>query len=311
MSEMKAIRTAYGEALVALGHENKRVVVLDADLSHATMTTLFAHEFPERFFNAGIAEANMVDMSAGLAYMGFIPFVSTFAVFSGRAFEQIRNGVCYSNLNVKFGMTHAGITVGEDGGTHQAIADLALMRALPGMTIFCPCDANETSAAVRAAANLKGPVYLRLARLPSPLLPPALFIPGKANILREGTDVALMTCGTMVSICLDAAEILQRRGIQATVVNVHTIKPIDCKTILQCAERCGCMMSIEEHSVIGGLGDAVGSILLENSIAIAFRKIGIQDRFGQSGKPEDLLKEYELDTNGIVRSVEHFVKGAK
>lgn len=312
MSEMKAIRVAYGEALAQLGRENEKVVVLDADLAHATMTATFADEFPDRFFNAGIAEANMVDMAAGLSLMGYIPFASTFAVFADRAFEQIRNGVAYSHLNVKLGMTHAGITLGEDGGSHQAIEDLAIMRALPGVTILVPCDAKETFRAVKAAAEINGPVYLRLARLPSPVLAEDMpFTVGKANVLLEGSDIAIISCGIMVASCLTAAEELKSRGIHASIINIHTIKPIDTETILKYAKKCGRVMTVEEHSVIGGLGDAVGSVLLGNHCSTALCKVGVEDRFGQSGKPADVLAEYGLTVPDIVKKAENFVKEIK
>ena len=308
MSEKKAIRVAYGEALAALGEENEKVVVLDADLAHATMTATFANKFPQRFFNAGIAEANMIDMAAGLSTMGFIPFASTFAVFAGRCFDQIRNGVCYPGFNVKFGMTHAGITLGEDGGSHQAIEDVALMRSIPGMTIIVPCDAKETWRAVKAAAEIQGPVYLRLARLPSPVFEEEMpFEVGKANTLREGTDVAVITCGIMVDECLQAAEQLSAKGISAAVINMHTIKPLDEEAVLRYASSCGAVVTVEEHSVIGGLGDAVGDVLLRNRCAIPFEKIGVQDRFGQSGKPDDVLAEYGLDVASITARIEKFV----
>lgn len=308
MSEKKAIRVAYGEALAALGEENEKVVALDADLAHATMTATFANKFPQRFFNAGIAEANMIDMAAGLSTMGFIPFASTFAVFAGRCFDQIRNGVCYPGFNVKFGMTHAGITLGEDGGSHQAIEDVALMRSIPGMTIIVPCDAKETWRAVKAAAEIQGPVYLRLARLPSPVFEEEMpFEVGKANTLREGTDVAVFTCGIMVDECLQAAEQLSAKGISAAVINMHTIKPLDEEAVLRFASSCGAVVTVEEHSVIGGLGDAVGDVLLRNRCAIPFEKIGVQDRFGQSGKPDDVLAEYGLDVASITARIEKFV----
>ena len=308
MSEKKAIRVAYGEALAALGEENEKVVALDADLAHATMTATFANKFPQRFFNAGIAEANMIDMAAGLSTMGFIPFASTFAVFAGRCFDQIRNGVCYPGFNVKFGMTHAGITLGEDGGSHQAIEDVALMRSIPGMTIIVPCDARETWRAVKAAAEIQGPVYLRLARLPSPVFEEEMpFEVGKANTLREGTDVAVFTCGIMVDECLQAAEQLSAKGVSVAVINTHTIKPLDEEAVLRFASSCGAVVTVEEHSVIGGLGDAVGDVLLRNRCAIPFEKIGVQDRFGQSGKPDDVLAEYGLDVASITARIEKFV----
>ena len=309
MAEKKAIRVAYGEALAALGAENEKLVAFDADLAHATQSAIFADRFPERFFNAGIAEANMVDMAAGMSTMGFIPFVSTFAVFAGRCFEQIRNGVCYPRLNVKFALTHCGITFSEDGGSHQSIEDLALMRVLPEMTVIVPCDANETAKAVRAAAEIDGPVYLRLARLPSPVFEEDMpFVVGKANVMRDGADVAIFSCGTMLANSLQAAELLAAKGVSAAVINMHTIKPLDEECILRFARQCGAVATVEEHSVIGGLGDAVGDVLLRNRVYVPFKKIGIQDRFGQSGKPEDLLKEYGLDTESITDSVGSFVK---
>ena len=301
MSEMKAIRAAYGEALAALGAQNERVVALDADLAHATMTLEFAKRFPHRFFNAGIAEANMVSMAAGLSTMGYIPFCSTFAIFgAGRAYEQVRNSVAYPNLNVKLAMTHAGITLGEDGGSHQAIEDIALMRVIPGMTVLIPCDANETVRAVQAAAALDGPVYLRLARPATPVFEqPMPFEIGKANVLREGTDLVLFACGIMVATALECAAALAAEGKSVAVVNIHTVKPLDEACVLHWARRCGRVATIEEHSVIGGLGDAVASVLC-GSGDFVFCKIGVQDRFGQSGKPEALLEEYGLDVPGVL-----------
>lgn len=303
MSELKAIRVAYGEALAELGEKNKKVVVLDADLAHATMTAAFTDKFPERFFNAGIAEANMVDMAAGLSTMGYIPFASTFAIFgAGRAYDQVRNGCAYPNFNVKLGMTHAGITLGEDGGSHQAIEDLALMRVIPGMTVVVPCDAGETHRAVSALAEMKGPAYLRLARLPSPVFEEEQpFIIGKANVLREGGDVVVFTCGIMVSTVLECAGRLEAEGISITVVNMHTIKPIDRDCIVKYAGKCSKVVTVEEHSVIGGLGDAVGEVLLEEGCGVKFKKIGVNDIFGQSGKPEELLEEYGLSRGQVYR----------
>ena len=230
-------------------------------------------------------------------------------MFAGRNFEQIRNGVCYPHNNVKFAFTHAGVTVGEDGGTHQAIEDIALMRVLPGMTVIVPCDANETYKAVEAAAAIDGPVYLRLARLPSPVFDEQIpFEIGKANIFREGTDVAVFTCGIMVDECLQAAEKLAAQGISAAVINMHTIKPLDEQAVMKYASQCGAIATVEEHSVIGGLGDAIGDVLLRNRVAIPFEKIGVQDRFGQSGKPDDVLKEYGLDVDSITESLKKFVE---
>jgi transketolase len=297
----KSLRVAYGEALVDLGKKNKRVVVMDADLAHATQTAIFAAEFPNRFFNFGIAEADLMCAAAGFAHSGLIPFVSTFALFgTGRAYEIIRNSISYVNANVKFGFSHSGLSVGEDGGSHQSIEDIALMRELPGMTIFVPCDPTETKKAVFAAAEINGPVYIRVARPPvddytdkdTP------FIPGKANVMKDGSDVCIMTCGLMVPHALRAADILAGEGISAAVVNIHTIKPIDSETILKMANKCGAVVTAEEHSIIGGLGSAVAEVLAGNSSA-KFARVGIQDRFGQSGKPNELFKAYGLTAENI------------
>ena len=304
MPEMKATRLAYGEALAELGAENDRIVVLDADLSHSTMTDKFAEKFPERFFNAGIAEANMVSMSAGLSTMGLIPFCSSFAIFgTGRAYEQIRNSVGHARFNVKVATSHAGVTLGEDGGSHQAFEDIALMRVIPGMTVVVPCDAGETRRAVRALAEMNGPAYLRLARLATPVFEQEMpFTLGKANLLRPGSDVAVFACGLMVPKVLDAAAALAQEGIEAAVINVHTIKPIDAECVLEWAGRCKKVLTVEEHSVIGGLGDAVADVLIGHG-DFAFEKVGIQDRFGQSGSPDALLEEYGLSTGCITRRI--------
>lgn len=303
MSE-KATRAAYGEALAELGAVNDKVVALDADLAHATMTVTFKNAFPDRHFNAGIAEANMVGMAAGMSAMGLIPFCSTFAMFgAGRAYEQVRNSVAYPHLNVKLAMTHAGVSVGEDGGSHQCVEDLALMRAIPGMTVLCPADAKETRRAVFAAAEMDGPVYLRLARLASPVFEEEQpFEIGKANVLREGTDVAVFATGLMVSEALAAAKLLEERGVSAAVVNVHTIKPIDAACVTEYAKKCGRVVTVEEHSVIGGLGDAVAEVLM-GKVSCAFKKIGVQDRFGQSGKAKEVLREYGLTAPQIAGSI--------
>ena len=302
MSE-KATRAAYGEALAELGAVNDKVVVLDADLAHATMTMTFQKAFPERHFNAGIAEANMVDMAAGMSTMGLIPFCSTFAMFgAGRAYEQVRNSIAYPKLNVKLAMTHAGVSVGEDGGSHQCIEDLALMRAIPGMTVICPADANEARKAVFAAAEMQGPVYLRLARLASPVFEEDYpFEIGKANVLREGSDVAVFATGLMVSEALEAAKLLEAQGKSAAVINVHTIKPIDAQCVMDYAQKCSRVVTVEEHSVIGGLGDAVADVLM-GKICCQFKKIGVQDQFGQSGKAKDVLREYGLTAPQIAES---------
>lgn len=302
-----ATRAAYGDALVALGASNKKIAVLDADLSHATMTIGFANAYPDRFFNAGIAEANMTTMAVGLADMGFIPFISTFAVFgTGRNFEQVRNSIAYPHSNVKLAMTHSGISVGEDGGSHASIEDIALMRVLPGMTVLCPCDENETHKAVQAAAELDGPVYIRLARMPSPVYDEMPFTIGKANVLFDGDDVAIFTCGLMVHVALAAAQNLKDKGINAAVINMHTIKPIDAACVTAYANKCKRIVTLEEHSIIGGLGDAVAGVVLEKG-GVPLKKLGVQDEFGTSGKPEEVLRYYRLDTDGVTQDIESFL----
>lgn len=303
MSE-KATRAAYGEALVELGAVNDKLVVLDADLAGATQTQIFRKAYPDRHFNAGIAEANMVDMAAGMATMGLVPFCSTFAMFgAGRAYEQVRNSIGYPHLNVKLAMTHAGVSVGEDGGSHQCVEDLALMRAIPGMTVICPADAKEARKAVFAAAEMEGPVYLRLARLATPVFEEDYpFEIGKANVLREGADVAVFATGLMVNEALKAADLLAAQGKSAAVINIHTIKPIDAQCVTDWARKCGKVVTVEEHSVIGGLGDAVADVLM-GKVNCTFKKIGVQDRFGQSGKAWDVLREYGLTADQIAQSI--------
>ncbi len=301
--EKKAVRVAYGEALCKLGAVNDKVVVLDADLAAATMTNAFKKEFPGRHYDCGIAEADMVDIAAGMSTMGLIPFCSTFAVFAGRSYDQIRNGVCYPHFNVKFGFSHAGITLGEDGGSHQAIEDLALMRVLPGMTVFAPSDANECYQCVEAAAKIQGPVYIRTARLPSPVYDPRPFEVGKGQVLRDGTDCAIFTCGILLEHVLEAVEILKGKGFNPALVNFHTIKPFDADLARTYAAKCKKVFTIEEHSVIGGLGDAVASEIICGGVE-KFMKIGINDEFGQSGKPADLLKEYGLTGPQLAEKIE-------
>lgn len=304
MSEKKATRVAYGEHLAKLGAENPKIVVLDADLAVTTNTAKFQAVCPERFFDCGIAEGNMMNIAAGLSTMGYIPFASTFAIFgSGRAYENIRNGVAYPKLNVKLAFTHAGISVGEDGGSHQSIEDIALMRVIPGMTVLVPADANETYNALDAAVTYQGPVYLRLSRLASAVLEEQPFEIGKANILRDGKDVALFCCGLMVEQCLEAAKLLESHGISAAVINVHTIKPLDEKTVRAYAAKCGRVVTVEEHSTIGGLGDAVASAICGMG-GFRFHKIGVEDCFGQSGTAEALLEEYGLTAPQIASVVE-------
>lgn len=298
----KSLRVAYGEALAKLGEKNDKVVVFDADLAHATQTCLFQAKYPERHFNMGIAEADMMCAAAGFAHTGYIPFVSTFALFgAGRAFEQIRNSICYTNCNVKFGFSHSGLCVGEDGGSHQSIEDIALMRVLPNMTILVPCDPAETEKAVMAAAEIDGPVYIRVARPVCEDITTAEtpFIPGKANVMKDGTDVCLIACGLMIPVALAAAEQLEAEGISTAVVNMHTIKPIDRDIILKMNETCKAIVTVEEHSVIGGLGSATAEVLAGNAGA-KFGMVGIQDKFGKSGKPDELFKAYGLSADNVI-----------
>lgn len=300
--EKKAIRVAYGEALVKLGETNDKVVVLDADLAAATMTNGFKAAYPDRFYDCGIAEANMVDMAAGMSTMGLVPFCSTFAVFAGRSYDQIRNGVCYPKFNVKFGFSHAGITLGEDGGSHQAIEDIALMRVLPNMTVFVPSDANECYKCVEAAAKINGPVFIRTARLPSPVYEERPFEVGKGNVIKDGKDAVIFTCGIMLEHCLEAADILASKGVDVAIVNHHTLKPFDEALTREYAAKCHKVFTVEEHSIIGGLGDAVAAALCGLGLE-KFRKIGINDEFGQSGKPAHLLEEYGLTGAQIAEKI--------
>ncbi|WP_024292583.1 transketolase family protein [Lacrimispora indolis] len=300
----KSLRVAYGESLVKLGAENEKVVVLDADLAHATQTCMFQEKYPERFYNMGIAEANMMCAAAGFANTGYIPFASTFALFgAGRAYEQIRNSICYTNANVKFGFSHSGLSVGEDGGSHQSFEDIALMREMPHMTIFVPCDPAETEKAVMAAAEINGPVYIRVARPVCKDITTAEtpFIPGKANVMKEGNDVCIISCGLMIPEALKAAEELEKEGIHAAVVNMHTIKPIDKDIILKMNDICKGIVTIEEHSVIGGLGSAVAEVLAGH-MGAKFASLGIQDKFGKSGKPEELFEAYGLTAGHVVKA---------
>ena len=257
------------------------------------MTNGFKKQFPNRFYDCGIAEADMVDMAAGMSTMGLIPFCSTFAVFAGRSYDQIRNGVCYPKFNVKFGFSHAGITLGEDGGSHQAIEDIALMRVLPNMTVFVPSDANECYQCVEAAAKIDGPVYIRTARLPSPVYDPHPFEVGKGVVLKDGKDGVLFTCGIMKEHAIEAVDLLAAEGIDLALVTFHTIKPFDETLAREFAAKNKKVFTLEEHSIIGGLGDTVASAIIGHGVE-TFHKIGINDVFGQSGKPADLLKEYGL-----------------
>lgn len=302
-------RKAYGQALVQLGMEMENIVVLDADLSDATKTAMFAEKFPDRFFNIGIAEQDLMGTAAGLSTCGKIPFASTFAVFAaGRAFEQVRNSICYPKLNVKIAATHAGISVGEDGATHQAIEDLAIMRVLPNMTVISPADATTTKKAVKAAAEYEGPVYLRLGRIKVDTIYDEndRFEIGKSNVLREGNDIAIVATGLMVREALKAADLLSQDGIDAMVIDIHTLKPIDKDIILQ-ACKCGAIVTAEEHSIIGGLGSAVAEVVVENN-PTPMRRIGVRNIFGRSGKPEELLKLYNLTAQDIVKASKELLK---
>ena len=303
--EKKSTRVAYGEALVKLGKVNKDVVVLEADLSKSTMTAYFKKEFPERHINVGIAEADMIGTAAGIATTGKIPFASTFAHFAaGRAFDQVRNSVAYPQLNVKICPTHAGVSLGEDGGSHQSVEDVALMRAIPGMVVLSPADAVETEKMVFAAAEYEGPVYVRLGRLNIPVLfdENYKFEIGKAATLKEGNDVAILATGLMVSEALEAAKLLEEKGVKARVVNVSTIKPLDTETVLKAAKECKFIVTSEEHSVIGGLGSAVSEYLSEVHPAKVV-KHGIQDIFGQSADGETMLTNYGLRAKDIAETV--------
>ena len=304
MSEKIATREAYGKALVELGEQNEKVVVLDADLAGATMTKYFKAAHPDRFFDCGIAEANMMNIGAGLSTMGLIPFCSTFAMFgAGRAYEQIRNSIAYPKFNVKICCSHAGVSVGEDGGSHQSVEDIGLMRLIPGMTVIVPADANEARKATFALAEFQGPAYMRLARLATPVFEEDYpFEIGKANVLREGKDVAVFACGLMVNEALEAAKLLAAEGIEISVINVHTIKPIDAACVTEYAQKCGNVVTVEEHSVIAGLGDAVADVLM-GKVCCKFRKIGINDQFGQSGKAADVLREYGLTADQIAAKI--------
>jgi transketolase len=296
MSTMIATRDAYGETLAELGAENVNIVALDADLSGSTKTGVFAKKFPDRFFNMGIAEANMVSTAAGLAAAGKIPFVSTFAIFAvGRAWEQMRQSVAYPRANVKIVATHGGVTVGEDGGSHQSVEDIAIVRAVPNMTVIVPADGVETSAAIRAAAAYKGPVYIRLGRNKVPTIFAAdhRFEIGKGCEMAEGCDLTFVATGLMTAQALAAADLLKKEGISARVVHIATIKPLDEELILKAARETGAIVTAEEHSVIGGLGGAVAELLGERH-PVPLTRVGIRDRFGTSGKAEELLKYFGL-----------------
>lgn len=311
MSEVKKIATreSYGNALVELGNKHEGVVVLDADLAAATKTGTFKKAYPERHIDCGIAECNMIGVAAGIATTGKVPFASSFAMFAaGRAFEQVRNSVGYPKLNVKIGATHAGISVGEDGATHQCNEDIALMRTIPGMVVINPSDDVEAKAAVEAAYEHVGPVYLRFGRLAVPVIndkPDYKFELGKGVVLREGKDVTIVATGLPVSNCLEAAEKLAADGIEAKVINIHTIKPLDEELIAEAAKETGKIVAVEEHSVIGGLGSAVCDVVAEKAPAKVM-KIGINDTYGESGPAVELVKKYGLDADSIYEKVKAF-----
>ena len=306
MSKKIATREAYGKALAALANTNENVVVLDADLSKSTKTADFKAVAPEKFFNMGIAEGNMMGVAAGLSTCGKIPFVSTFAMFAaGRAFEQIRNSICYPKLNVKVCATHAGLTVGEDGASHQAIEDISLMRSVPNMVVINPADDIETEAAIKAVAEMEGPCYVRLGRMAVSRVNDEAnynFVIGKGITLAEGNDVAIIATGIMVEAALEAKEELAKEGINARVINIHTIKPIDEELIIKAAKETGVIVTAEEHSIIGGLGSAVAEVVSENC-PVPVLRVGVKDTFGESGKPNELLEKYGLTSNDIVNKV--------
>lgn len=306
MTKKIATRDAYGEALVELGNKNLNVVVLDADLSQSTKTAGFSKNFPDRFFNMGIAEQNMMGTAAGLATTGKIPFASTFAMFAtGRAFEIIRNSIGYPNLNVKVCATHAGLTVGEDGASHQALEDIACMRVIPNMTVIVPADAVETKAAIHALAETKGPAYVRLGRSGVPVINDEntyQFEIGKGVLLKDGKDATIIATGIMVNEALEASKELETKGLSVRVINIHTIKPIDEEIIIKAAKETKGIVTVEEHNVIGGLGSAVAEVIGE-SCPVPVKRIGTLDTFGESGKPQELLEKYGLTKENIIETV--------
>ena len=312
MAEMKkvATRESYGAALAELGAEFDNLVVLDADLAGATKTGTFKKAFPDRHFNSGIAEANMICMATGMSTMGLVPFASSFAMFAaGRAYEQVRNSIGYPHLNVKIGATHGGISVGEDGASHQCCEDFALMRSIPGMTVICPADDVEAKAAVRAAYEMEGPVYLRFGRLAVPVFHDESykFQIGKGEIVKDGKDVAIIANGLLTYEAIKAGEMLKEAGIDAMVINMATVKPLDEELVLEAAKKCGKIITCEEHSIIGGLGEAVCSVLSEK-LPTPVKRIGVNDEFGHSGPAVDLLKQFGLCAEHIVEVAKDFCK---
>ena len=305
----KSTRQAYGEALVELGRQNNNVVVLDADLTKSTKTNLFQEEFPERHINVGIAEADLIGTAAGLATCGKIPFASTFAMFAaGRAFEQIRNTVAYPKLNVKVCATHAGITVGEDGATHQSLEDISCMRTLPNMTVVVPADERETEAVVEWAASYEGPVYVRLGRagVDDVTAEGYTFVPGKSTTLVEGSDVTIIACGALVGPAVEAAKLLSESNVSARVINMASIKPIDADAIVKAAAETGAIVTAEEHNIIGGLGSAVSEVVVGNK-PVPMEFVGVRDTFGESGTPKELMAKYGLTAKDIVEAVKRVI----
>jgi len=310
---MENPRSAYGETLVELGKKYPNLVVLDADLSKSTKTIMFAKKYPDRFFEMGIAEANMMSTAAGLASCGKISFASTFAVFAtGRVYDQIRMDIAYSNANVKIFATHGGISVGKDGASHQMIEDIALMRVLPNMIVFAPSDATQTRRIVERMATKYGPMYARVGRASAPLIYKKDDLKdikiGRGIITEDGDDLSIIACGTMVDYALDARKLLSKEGIKARVIDMHTIKPIDKKLVLKCAKETNAMLTAEEHSIIGGLGSAVSEILAEKGCSCKFRRMGIQDMFCESGEPKDLFAKYGLSAGHIAKTAKELLK---
>lgn len=309
MTKMMATRDAYGEALKELGKINKDIVVLDADLSGSTKTAVFKTEYPERFFNVGIAEQSLMGTAAGLAAVGKIPFASTFAMFAtGRAFEIIRNSICYPKLNVKIAATHAGLTVGEDGATHQSVEDLSLMRSVPNMTVLCPADAVEAKKSVIKASQYEGPVYIRLGRSKVPVIfnEDYDFEIGKGVEIKAGEDITIIATGIMVSKALEASEVLEKEGVSARVINISTIKPIDEDIIIKAAKETKKIVTVEEHNIIGGLGSAVAEVIVENN-PVLMKRVGVEDTFGESGTADDVLQKYGLTVENIVNNARELV----
>ncbi|MBT6069336.1 transketolase family protein [Candidatus Peregrinibacteria bacterium] len=308
--EVMLSRQGWADALIELGEKDPSVVVLDADLAKSTLTCQFGDKFPERFFDMGIAEQNMVNVAGGLSLTGLTPFVATYGVFvSGRAWEQIRTSICYGELNVKFGGAHGGISVGPDGATHQALEEISIMRVLPKMTVLVPADYYETRKAVLAAASMKGPVYIRFGREKTPVVTSkdAPFEIGKANIMREGSDITIVACGSMVAEALDAADVLAEENISAEVINLHTIKPIDSETILTSVRKTGAIVTAEEHQMAGGMGSAVFEVLME-SCPVPGARVGIDDTFGESGKPRELMEKYGITAKEIIERAREVVQ---